>query len=94
MSPLNQDDIKRVSQSVVNGLQESLVTKQDLVDGLDSLRDNLRQDFSELQSSVDRYLEHSETWHDEFRVLQARHVNAVHILDARGVIKEKKTRLT
>lgn len=68
---------------------QSLATKGDL----DQLTAQIQASFSDLQSSVDRYLKRTETWHDELRVLQARHDRLVHLLDQKGIVQEEETHI-
>ena len=87
---LDQALDKLASKDDFAKLESEMVRKDDL----EQLKQEIRNDFSDLQSSVDRYLKRTETWHDEFEVLAARFKQVVNLLDQRGVLKEEETHLT
>ena len=66
-----------------------MATKEDI----HQLSAQMQVSFSDLQSSVDRYLKRTEAWHDECDVLEARFKQVVNLLDQRGIIKEEETHL-
>lgn len=93
MSALTSSDAELVADAIAKRLPQYTVSRQDLQDGLNRLREEVRGDFSELQTSVDRYLKRTETWRDEHNVLQARFDKVVHLLEQKGVIKEEDAHL-
>ncbi len=93
MSPISKQDIEGISSAVAEKLRGVMVTKQDLADGLAAVESSLTDKFSELQTSVDRYLKRTETWHDEFNVLKARYDRLIHVLDEKGLVREEETHL-
>ncbi len=70
----------------------NLATRHD-TKRLDDRIDKLQASVADLHSSIDRYLKRTETWHDEFMVLQARYDRLVHLLDQKGLVREEETHL-
>ena len=67
--------------------------REDLKAALLELRQDVRQDFSELQTSVDRYLKRTEDWHQEHIVLRARYNRLITVLSRKGLVTEKEVAL-
>lgn len=89
MIPLTKSDIDQLSTAVAERVLDVVATKKELV----AVEERLTNKFSELQTSVDRYLKRTEVWHDEFNVLRARYDRLIHVLDQKGIVREEETHL-
>lgn len=58
-----------LSKKDIQNLSEVFATKQDLKDGLDGLKDEIRHSFSDLQGSVDRLANGVDKYHQEMKML-------------------------
>lgn len=70
----------------INMLREIFATKGDLL----NLEERLEGKFSNLQSSVDRYLQRTETWYQEQVLLKARHDRLSTALVDNGVVTDQE----
>ena len=86
---MSKHDIDEVSTAVVERLRGVVATKRDL----EAVENRLTSTFSDLQTSIDRYLKRTEGWHDEFNVLKARYDRLIHVLDQKGIVREEETHL-
>ncbi|MBI4426616.1 MAG: hypothetical protein HY567_03480 [Candidatus Kerfeldbacteria bacterium] len=73
----------------IHRLETNMATKEDVHD----LSTQIHASFSNLQSSVDRYLHRTEGWHQEFSVLKGKHEKLSGALIKKGLINEKDTLL-
>ena len=88
-----KDDVAQVKDEVVQVKAEVTAVEDRLTNKIAAAEEGLTGKFSNLQASVDRYLKRTESWHDEFRVLKARHDRLIHILDQKGIVREEETHL-
>lgn len=72
-------------QELPRALEPIFATKQDLF----GLEHRMRDDFSQLQTSVDTYLKRTEVWHDEHIVLKARHDKLAKKLVEKQIVTEQ-----
>ena len=91
--PLTEQFFTSFMASFQKGLYEEFATKLDLRDGLNEVRSEIRRDIATLQSSVDTYLKKTETWHDEFIVLKARHDRLSGVLVEKRIVDEDELAL-
>ncbi|MEK7537370.1 MAG: hypothetical protein AAB619_00145 [Patescibacteria group bacterium] len=82
---LTQERFEQFMGSFRESLKGDFTTKQDFVE--------LRLSFSELQSSVDRYLQFTEAWHQELVILKSRQDRLAQVLINKGVVSEKEVAL-
>lgn len=92
-SALTQEQLNLALQSLKSDLRSDLssdlrselATKEDLVE--------LKSSFSDLQTSVDRYLKFTETWHQELTILKGRQDRLAQVLVNKGVVTEQEIAL-
>ena len=76
------------------GLRNEVKTEiGDVRQDLGRIEKSMNTNFSDLQSSVDRYLKFTQTWHQEFTILRARHNRLENALTTKGIVSEKDIRL-
>ncbi len=61
--------------------------------GLNRVENTMNTNFSNLQSSVDRYLKRTETWHEEHIILKARHDRLSNALIDKKIVTKEETLL-
>ena len=66
-------------------IEDRMVTKDDFAE--------LKSSFSDLQTSVDRYLTFTEAWHQELTILRSRQDRLAQVLVDKGIVSEKEIAL-
>lgn len=77
---LTEHDIAAIQQVVSASVQEAVQRASD----------SLREDFADLQSSVDSYLKRTLDWHQEYEVLRAQHNRLRAVLIEKGIATEEE----
>lgn len=86
---LTDQDITKLAKA----LQPVFATKQDVKDAVTESEERVVGKFSDLQSSVDRYLRFTETWHQELTILKSRQDRLTQVLIDKGLVSEKEVAL-
>lgn len=82
-------EVQMATKDDIHWLEASMAAKEDI----DQLATQMHASFSNLQSSVDRYLKRTEGWYQEFTVLKGKHDKLSGVLVQKGVVTEKDTLL-
>ncbi|MEK7637246.1 MAG: hypothetical protein AAB402_02550 [Patescibacteria group bacterium] len=80
----DQDIVK-----LVEAQKRVFATKKDVM----AIEERVTDKFSDLQSSVDRYLKFTEAWHQELTILKSRQDRLAQVLIDKGVVSEKEIAL-
>lgn len=86
---LTDQDISKLA----NALQPVFATKQDVKDLVTESEHRIVGNFSDLQTSVDRYLKFTEAWHQELTILKSRQDRLTQVLIGKGLVSEKEIAL-
>lgn len=76
-------------QNLTKAQSQVFATKEDLTD----LKEQMLTRFSDVQSSVDRYLKFTETWHQELTILKGRQDRLSQVLISKGIVSEQEIAL-
>lgn len=82
---LTQEQLVKTLQGFKLELRAELATKSDFTE--------LKSSFSDLQTSVDRYLKFTEAWHQELTILKSRQDRLAQVLVDKGIVSEKEIAL-
>jgi hypothetical protein len=83
-----KDDLKGLATNV------ALVAMEDRIKhDLDDLEVRVIEKFSDLQTSVDRYLKFTEAWHQELTILKSRQDRLTQVLVDKGVVSQQEVAL-
>jgi hypothetical protein len=82
---MTDQDIRRL----IEVLKRVFATKEDLIASEERVVDK----FSDLQASVDRYLQFTETWHQELTILKSRQARLSQVLIDKGIVSEQELAL-
>lgn len=74
----------RINATIVS-LEDKVATKNDMIEQKSS--------FSNLQTSVDRYLKFTEAWHQELTILKSRQDRLTQVLVDKGVVSQQEVAL-
>lgn len=93
---LTDQDIKKLTdaQRPVFATKTDVVgLKDQIVKDMAGLEERITEKFSDLQSSVDRYLKFTEAWHQELTILKSRQDRLTQVLIGKGIVSEKEVAL-